>query len=244
MSSPTDSYKQHQCPEWFQEELTRIGGTNRYDTPNFIVRWGMGGEPECVYRAGGDWSVEGQPNYRGYRNLLVGGGTPSWMLMQWQDAIAYGTPESYYVGNWDEDTSLQTLGEYPYSGKYTLLYNMCWRDMSNGKMTIEMMPLNSFVLDTIVPIIMQSKEISYEKTMAALKEQKDKDDAADLAMIEDVMRDAKMAFKGPVSYARQGCRTSIIDRKVEAMTRNWNKMVTNAKLLGRGLSAHSENPTV
>jgi hypothetical protein len=121
---------------------------------------------------------------------------------------------------------------------------MCWRDMSNGKMTIEMMPLNSFVLDTIVPIIMQSKEISYEKTMAALKEQKDKDDAADLAMIEDVMRDAKMAFKGPVSYARQGCRTSIIDRKVEAMTRNWNKMVTNARSLGRGLSAHSENPTV
>ena len=244
MSSPTDSYKQYQCPEWFQEELTRIGGTNRYDTPNFIVRWGMGGEPECVYRAGGDWSVEGQPNYRGYRDLLVGGGTPSWMLMQWQDAIAYGTPESYYVGNWDEDTSLQTLGEYPYSGKYTLLYNMCWRDMQNGKMHIEAMPLNSFVLDTIVPIIMQSKEISYEKTMAALKEQKGKDDAADLAMIEDVMRDAKMAFKGPVSYARQGCRTSIIDRKVEAMTRNWNKMVTNARSLGRGLSAHSENPTV
>ena len=244
MSSPTDTYKQYQCPEWFSEELRRIGGENRYGDANFLCRWGQGGEPECVYRAGGDWSVEGQPNYRGYRNLLVGGGTPSWMLMQWQDAIAYGTPESYYVGNWDEDTSLQTLGEYPYSGKYTLLYNMCWRDMQNGKMHIEAMPLNSFVLDNIVPIIMQSKEISYEKTMAALKEQKDKDDAADLAMIEDVMRDAKMAFKGPVSYARQGCRTSIIDRKVEAMTRNWNKMVTNARSLGRGLSAHSENPTV
>jgi hypothetical protein len=156
----------------------------------------------------------------------------------------YGSPESYYVGNYDDDTGLQTLGEYPYSGKYTMLYNMCWRDMKDGKLRIEAMPLNSFVLDSVLPIIMQAKDISYEKTMAALKEQKDKDDAADLAMIEDVMRDAKMAFKGPVSYARQGCRTSIIDRKVEAMTRNWNRMTTNAKLLGRGLSAHSENPTV
>ena len=244
MSSPTDNHKYYQCPEWFQEELTRIGGTNRYDQPNFIVRWGMGGEPECTYRAGGEWAVEGQPSFRGYRDLLVGGGTPSWMLLQWQDALMYGTPESYYVGNYDEDTDLQTLGEYPYTGKYTMLYNMCWRDMQNGKMRIEAMPLNSFVLDTVVPIIIKAKEISYEKTMAALKGQEEKEEAAQLARIEDAMRDAALAFKGPVSYARQGCRTSIIDKKVEQMTRQWNRMVTNAKSLGRGLSAHSANPTV
>ena len=80
--------------------------------------------------------------------------------------------------------------------------------------------------------------------MAAIKDQKEREDAADLAMIEDAMRDASLAFKGPVSYARQGCRTSLIDRKVEQMTRQWNKMVTNAKTLGRGLSVHSENPTI
>lgn len=244
MSNLTDSYQQYQCPEWFAEELKRIGGENRYGEANFICRWGQGGEPECLYRAGGDWSVEGLPSYRGYRDLLCGGGTPSWCLLQWQDALMFGTPESFYVSNYDEDTGLQTLGEFFYTGKYTLLYNMCWRDMQNGKMHIEAMPLNSFVLDTVVPIIMQAKEISYEKTMAALKEQKDKDDAADLTMIEDCMRDASLAFKGPVSYARQGCRTSLIDKKVEAMTRNWNKMVTNARSLGRGLSAHSANPTV
>ena len=86
--------------------------------------------------------------------------------------------------------------------------------MQGGKLRIEAMPLNSFVLDTIVPIILQAREISYEKTMAALKDQKEREDTADLNMIEDAMRDASMAFKGPVSYARQGCRTSIIDRKV------------------------------
>jgi len=244
MPSPTASYQQYQCPEWFAEELKRIGGVNRYDQANFFCRWGQGGEPESMYRAGGHWDVDGIASVHGYRDLLISGGTPAWMLMQWDDAVHYGTPELYYVQNYDEDSNLQTLGEYPYQGKYKLLYNMCWRDMQNGKLRIEMMPLNSFVLDTIVPIILQAKEISYEKTMAAIKDQKEREDAADLAMIEDAMRDASLAFKGPVSYARQGCRTSLIDKKIEAMTRQWNKMVTNAKTLGRGLSVHSENPTI
>jgi hypothetical protein len=244
MSSLTDSYQQYQAPEWFSEELRRIGGENPYGDPMYIVRWGMGGEDECLYRAGGSWHVEGQPSFTGYRNLLLGGGTPSWMLMQWQPPINFGTPESFYVSMYDEETGLSDLGEFPYSGKYVLLYNMCWRDMQDGKMHIEGMPLNSQILDLIVPIIMQAGEISWERTKAALKDMQEKDDAADLTMIEDCMRDAQLAFKGPVSYARQGCRTSIIDKKMEQMTRQWNKMITNARSLGRGLSAHSENPTI
>lgn len=244
MSHPTDSYQQYECPGWFQEELTRIGGVNRYDKANFIIVWGMGGQSEGLYRGGGEWAVEGQPSFRGYRDLLIGGGTPSWCLLQWDDAIHYGTPESFYVNNYDQETGLQDIGEYPYQGKYRLLYNMCWRDMSSGKMKIEAMPLNSFILDTVVPIILQAKDISYEKTKAALQDQKDKEDKADLDKIEDAMRDASLPFKGPVSYARQGCRTWHIDKKVEAMTRNWNRMVTNAKNLGRGLSAHAADPTI
>lgn len=244
MSNPTDSYEQHMCPEWFSEKLREIGGENRYGDANFICRWGQGGEPECLYRAGGSWDVEGQPSFKGYRDLLVGGGSPSWLLMQWQDAVNFGTPESFYCGNYDEDTGLQTLGEYPYSGKYVMLYNMVWRDFSQGKLRLEGMPLNSFVLDTVVPIILEARDISYEKSMEAMKGLKEKEEAADLALIEDAMRDASVAFKGPVSYAKQGCRTHFLDKKVEQMTRNWNKMITNAKTLGRGLSAHRADPTV
>ena len=111
-------------------------------------------------------------------------------------------------------------------------------------MKIEAMPLNSFILDTVVPIIMEARDISYEKTMASMQAIKEKEDAADVNMVEDAMRDAQMAFKGPVSYARQGCRTSIIDKKVEQMSRHWNRMITNAKTLGRGLSAHRSDPTI
>jgi hypothetical protein len=243
MPSLTASYQQYQCPEWFAEELKRIGGVNRYDKANFIIRWGMGGEDECYMRSGGHWHVEGEPSFKGYRDLLVGGGTPSWMLMQWQDALSFGTPESYYVGNIDDETGMQNLGEYPYSGKYVLLYNMCWRDFKNGKLHIEAMPLNSFVLNIVVPIIMQARDISWEKTKAALREQQEKEDKDHLRIIEDAMRDAAVPFKGPVSYAKQGCRTHYIDKRVEQMSRHWNRMVNNAKTLGRGLSVHSENPT-
>lgn len=245
MSSPRDFYQQYQCPEWFSDELKRIGGENRYGKANFLVRWGQGGEEECFYRGGGNWHVDGLPSYSGYRDLLHSGGTPAWCLLQWQDAVTFGTPESFYVQMYDQESGLSDTGEYPYTGKYVVLYSMCWRDMSSGKMKIEAMPLNSFVLDTIVPIILQAKDISFEKTKVALLDQKEKEDRADVAMIEDAMRDSSLPFKGnSVSYARQGCRTSIVDKKIEQMTRNWNKMVTNAKTLGRGLSSHSVNPTI
>lgn len=244
MPNPTDSYEQYEAPEWFQDKLTDIGGVNQYDEPIFRVVWGQGGQPECLYRGGGAWHVEGQPSFTGYRDLLIGGGTPSWCLLQWHPAIHFGTPESYYVGNLDDDTNLQILGEYPYFGKYVMLYNMCYRGMVQGKMQIEAMPLNSFVLDTVVPIILEAKDISYEKTMAAMKGLKEVEDKKDTDIIEEVMRDSRVAFKGPVSYARQGCRTHFIDKKVESMTRHLNHMSANAKILGKGFSSHSVDPTI
>jgi hypothetical protein len=39
-----------------------------------------------------------------------------------------------------------------------------------------------------------------------------------------------------VSYQKQGCRTALVDKKIEAMQRNWNRMMTTASRLGRGLS--------
>jgi hypothetical protein len=166
------------------------------------------------------------------------------MLLMWEDPVTYGTAESYYVGNYDDESDLQTLGEYPYAGRYRMLYNMVWRDFSSGKLKLEPMPLNTYVVDNVIPIIMEARYISWEKTRAALKGIKEKEDAAEMNKIEEAMRSASVAFKGPVSYARQGCRTHFLDKKVEAMTRNWNKMVTNARMLGRGLSAHTSNPTV
>jgi hypothetical protein len=238
MPSPTADYQNYVCPEEFQARLTDIGGINPYDEPNFRLVWSQGGDEYALYRAGGAWEVEGMPSYRGYRDLLKGGGTPSWALMQWHPAVQYGTPESYYVQNYDQDTGLQDLGEYPYSGRYEILYNLRWSERRNNRLHFEAMPLNTFLLNTVVPIIIQAKDISWEKTKAALLDQKAKEDKEDVNKIEEVMHSSKVPFGGnPVSYTRQGCRTSLIDKKIEQMTRNWNMIMQNAKSLGKGLGA-------
>jgi len=242
MSNPRDKYQHYVCPQDFQDRINEVGGFNRYDEPNFIVIWSQGGDERALYRAGGDWSIPGMPSYRGYRDLLVGGGTPSWALCQWHDAIEYGTPELYYVQNYDEETGLQTIGEYPYKGRYQLLYNLRWTERTSEGLKFEAMPLNSFLLDLVLPIIVASKDISWEKTKAALLDLKEKEDAADVAMIEDVMRASALPFKGaPVSYGKQGCRTSLVDQKIYQMQKYWNQMMTRANRLGRGLSVHSQD---
>jgi hypothetical protein len=238
MADPTSEYQQYLAPEEFQERLTSIGGVNRYDEPNFVVAWSQGGGDNSLFRAGGEWNVEGMASFKGYRNLLAGGGTPSWALLQWHDAIEYGTPEQYYVQNYDEDSGLQTIGEYPYFGRYQILYNLRWMERVDNKLQFEAMPLNSYILNTVVPIILQARDISWEKTKAALQDQKEREDAKDIALIEDVMRSSALPFKGnAVSYGKQGCRTSLVDKKIEAMQKNWNAMMRRASQLGRGLSA-------
>jgi hypothetical protein len=240
MPSPVAKYQIYICPEEFQQRLTDIGGVNKYDEANFLLVWSQGGSPQSLYRAGGSWAGPDQVSYTGYRDLLIGGGVPCWALLQWHPPEEYGTPELYYTQNYDLDSDLQTLGEYPYHGRYQMLYNLRWSEMRNGKMFFEMMPLNTFLLDTVVPIIVQAKDISWEKTKAVMADLKEREDKADLDMIEDVMRSNSLAFKGnAVSYQKQGCRTALVDKKIEQMQRNWNKMMTNASRLGKGLSSYS-----
>jgi hypothetical protein len=74
---------------------------------------------------------------------------------------------------------------------------------------------------------------------------KEREDKADLDMIEDVMRSNSLAFKGnAVSYQKKGCRTALVDKKIEQMQRSWNKMMTNASRLGRGLNGIDQNSSI
>lgn len=237
---PTFNYEKYECPQEFQDRLNEVGGFNKYDEPNFKIVWSQGGTPDALYRAGGHWTAPGQPHFKGYRDLLLGGGTPSWCLIQWQDAIEYGTPELYYMHNYDEGTGLQTLGEYPYSGRYRVLYNLRWMERTKTGLRFEAMPLNSYLIDTIVPIIMQAKEISMERCKAAMADLKAREEKAQLSKIEDAMRDRALPWKGaPVSYGKQGCRTSLVDKKIEQMQRNMNQIMSRASIMkdykGRGL---------
>lgn len=238
----TVNYRQYVCPEDFQERLTQVGGLNKYDEPNFILVWGQGGDDRGMYRAGASWEVEGIPSYTGYRNLLIGGGQACWCLLQWHPPIEYGTPEQYYVLNYDADSDLQTLGEFPYSGRYHVLYSLKYVERRGNSLHTEIMPLNAYLLDTVIPIILQARNIGWEKTKAALESMKEKEDAREVNRIEDIMRDKAVPYRySTVSFNRQGCRTDVIDKKIESMTRNWNQIIQRAKSLTKGVSMRDSN---
>ena len=241
-------YRDYIAPEEFQDRLTQVGGLNKYDEPNFIIFWGastsacQAGDQKAVYRAGGSWEVDDIPSYLGYRWNLLGGGQNCWCLAQWHPPIEYGTPEQYYVMNYDAESDLQTLGEFPYSGRYQLLYSLRYVERRGSQLHTEIMPLNAYLLDTVVPIILQARSIGWEKTKAAMEEMQAKEDARETNKIEDIMRDKALPYRySKVSFNRQGCRTDVIDKKIESMTRNWNQIINNVKSFTKGMQARTQS---
>jgi len=215
-------------PEAFQDRLTEIGGRNRYDDPIFRVWWAQYAHGDGSFRAGGSWSVD-EAHFEGYRDVLRSHNEPCWALGMWHDASEYGVPESYYVQNYDEATGFQLMGEFPYSGRLELLYNLRWHEKVGDKLEFHTMPLTSWVFDMVVPIIMKAKEVSAEKRIAAFKESRKKDEDEKTAAIERQMRANALPFTDTVSYTRQGIRSSVIDAKVRVMNQCWNEMSNAAR---------------
>lgn len=220
------------CPEEFQERLTQAGGINKYDEPNFKMAWGQ----TETFRAGGVWEVEDCPPYTGYRDLLIGSGEACWMLMMWEPADMEGTPEGFYVKNFDPDTGLQTLGEFPYSGQYIIVQPLVWKGMVNGELIIERMPLNSLLLDLVIPTILDAQDVSLVKRKAVFMEIKAREDERMTKDIADSLAKGRLAFgTSDVSYAGQASKTMFIQKKVDNLKRNMNSAMEMARHLNKGL---------
>lgn len=229
-----DRKEMNMPPEEFQERLTYLGGVNRYDEPNFRIWWSQYGYGDGSFRSGGVWSVD-EKYFLGYRDLLRGSGEPCYCLGQWHAPEEYGTPESYYISNIDDATNLQILGEYPYSGRVELLYQLRWYEHIDGKMEFFTLPLNTTTFDLIVPIIIAAKDVSLEKRKAAYVEAKARDEAERTKEIERHLRDQALPFTSAVSYSRQGIRTTAVDQKMLAMQRQWGDLAKAAKGFKKGL---------
>lgn len=212
-------------PEDFQERLTFVGGVNKYDEPLFKIGWAQ----YETYTAGGVFSVD-EAYFLGYRQLLSGSGEPCWALFQWHSPEEYGSPEYYYISNYDETTGLQQLGEYPYSGRYELMYHLRWHEVEDGKLTFHTMPLNNSVFDRVAQIVQIAKDISVEKIKAAYLAAKEAEKEENRLDIERHLRDHELPFAGSsVSFTRQGIRSTVIDKKMMDMQRRWSQLANSAK---------------
>jgi hypothetical protein len=134
------------------------------------------------------------------------------------------------------DSGLQILGDFPWRGCYETVQPFVWKGLVNGRMVVERMPLNSMILDLVVPIVLKSQEATFLQRKAAIQEMEARKDRDMLGLVEAKRHDANMAFRGPVSFARQGCRTSLVDRKVYAIEKHWDQAMKTMRGRGLGIS--------
>lgn len=219
------------CPPHFQDRLTRAGGINRYGKPNFLICWGQ----TWTVRRGGTWN-DGEHFFQGYRDE-VEDKRPCWVLKQWNAPELYGSPEVWFIQNRDDD-GFQLLGDFPWRGQYETVQPFVWTGLVNGKMVVEAMPLNAMMVDMVIPIAMQCKSVAMWRRKLAIEEMGRRKDANATRKVEDARHDAQMAFTGPVSFGRQGCRTSLVDRKMDAISKNWKRAMSDFKKMGLGISIH------
>lgn len=171
-----------ECPEWFQEELTRIGGTNPYGEPIFRLWWSQ--EPRQVI--GGRWAN----GFEGYKQVPAGGGVQCWTLWVWEPRELQGSPEMWEVMNRDPETGYLQIGGYPKYGKYRLMKRFLHREIEHKEITepvwvdgvlkfqrvrkpefvsYRMEPCG-LMLDLMLPMLIRWRRLSDEKKVEAIKD--------------------------------------------------------------------------
>lgn len=232
-SASSSTIEKRHCPPEYQARLTRAGGLNRYGTPNFLIVWGQ----TWTVRRGGMWNDGEGHYYKGYRDE-VEDKRPCWVLKQWNAPELYGSPALWFAQNRDEATGLQILGDFPWKGQYETVQPFVWTGLVNGRLVVESMPLNAMIVDMVIPIVMQCKNVQLWRRKLALEEIEARKDRNRLRKVEDARHDAQMAFQGPVSFSRQGCRTSLVDRRMQAISQNWKRAMAMVKANGLGMTIH------
>jgi hypothetical protein len=225
-----------ECPTWFQDELTRIGGVNPYGEPVFRMVW------STLERTviGGRWAHG--PD--GYREVLIAGGEPCWLLMVWEPREMQGSVDAWEYDYRDEVTSYLQCGGYPKYGRYRLMQKFMHRELARKEVTepvwirgvlrfqkvtkpeyrtYRLEPCG-LILDLMLPMLMSWRRLTNEAKIAALKqeEQLEKD---------KFLKKAKDARDG--SRIRRG--SQLVTKRAELIERGMQQTMRIASQTGLGM---------
>jgi len=203
------------CLDEFQQAIDERFGLNRFGTSNFRMAWG---ETETMRVAG----------VRSYEDRLMCGNIACWNLLRWRPPESFGSPELFEILNRDLDSGLCILGEYPYEGRYDILQPLMAKEFKNGRLEIEAFPLSYQILDTIIPIVLQSEEMTGMEIAAANAVIEARENKVIVEEITDRLLDEMPTRLGPVSYSKHGCKTAAITKKMDEISRVWNRMSVGA----------------
>lgn len=232
------------CPPEFQAELTRIGGVNQYYEPIFKLVWSEG---ERI-TVGGRW----KNGFEGYKHAPAYPGEPCWCLAVWEPAeVCGGGYESWMRDFRDEETGLLQCGGYPKYGNYRLLQRFIHREIvqqakerhfmdgpkirreiiSEQKLRTYRMEPNGFMLDVMLPMLMNWRRLSNAAKIAALKQQ------------EQWRKDEHLKA---LKNAREGTRLSrtmrsgrLVQKRAEIIERGLRQAMAIASQYGLGMRMES-----
>jgi hypothetical protein len=212
------------CPKEFQDRL-RMFGQNPYGENIFKFTWGR----TSFIKIGNIWRDRFGNERRGYRLRCQNNQGQYWTLMRWKPPSFYGSPLTYYINTWDPVSKLYMTGEYPWKGRYEPMQPFMERTYIDGKLLVEHLPLSHYLIDRIIPMMEAYQRMSpVEQEAARILEEKARH-KREVDEIAEKMMEEMPSYIGPVSYSLQGCRTSLIDRKMEAIQKQWNRLTVDGK---------------
>jgi len=243
-----------QCPKEFQDRLTRKFGRNQFGDPLFKICWNQ----SQFIRLGWQWKDRYGRERHGYRDRYQGDGNPCWMIMRWMPPAHYGSPATYYANTWiackaaseenrgyDSPDGFYVTGEYPYKGRYEIVVPLMRKEFVDNKLVIEHFPLSHFLIDTLIPLIVMWQGLSRDEKEAARRAEEEAEAKRENDEITQRMMDSLPAWYGPVSFSRQGCRTSLLDRKMHEIQKKWDALARRGlkPVFQQGM-AQGERPAV
>ena len=207
----TAHYETRECPSEFQERITRMFGVNKFGDPHYRIGWA---QSEVMQMGFSEFKSNGQER-AGYQLKYKGAPMPCWCILRWKDPSNYGSPELFYQNTYLDNSDVYFMGEYPWRGKYEILYNLCNKRFEGKQLVIESLQLSHTLIDKIIPLLIESQYLTHAERQAAKQMARDFEHRKQVNEIADKMMNDLPAWYGPVSYAHQGCRTSLLDRKMQ-----------------------------
>ena len=192
---------------------------------------------------GNVWRDKEGNERRGYRDRYQVHGMACWVIMRWQSPKKYGSPRMYYASTYDSFSNLYITGEYPWRGRYEVMYPLICKEFVRGKLQVTHFPLSHFLIDTVIPLILAFQRLSKEEQLAAQQATRAAEERAATQEIADMLLDKLPSFWGPVSFGGQGIRTSLLDRKMAQIQKVWDRFSRAGlkPLFSRGMSQSATN---
>ncbi len=223
------------CPKWFQDELTRIGGINQYGEPIFKLIWST--DNRAVI--GGKWAN----GFVGYRTVCMTP-EPCWILMVWEGAEVQGSYETW-MREFRDETGLLECGGYPKYGRYRVLQRFIHIEilqqqreryywtlkgeprtevLSTLKTETYRMEPRGLILDLMLPMLMAWRKLSNAAKTKALKEREQEQIRQDMNAIKELRKSHKIS-RG----------SKLVQRKAEEIEKGMRQAMAIAARNGLGM---------